>query len=84
MWPFSKNQPKKPEEWLTLEQAGEVTKIFYADHDANCWYACALLPNHEGVRIAAASQQEATELASALAQEVFAKTGRRFTVQEGP
>ena len=83
MWPFSKPE-SKTKEWLALKQAREVTRIFYADHDSNCWYACALLAGHDGVRIATSSKEEAIELASTLAGEVLAKTGKRISIAEGP
>jgi hypothetical protein len=83
MWPFSKTE-EPPREWLTPEQAKAVTRIFYADHDANCWYACALLPSREGVRLAVSSEAEAIETATALAQEVLAKSGRTLAVEAGP
>lgn len=71
-------------DWLTPEQAKVVTRIFYADHHANCWYACALLPSCEGVRLAVSSEAEAIEAAAALGQEVFAKAGRTLAVEAGP
>lgn len=83
MWPFSK--PKaKADGWLTPEQARAVTQVFYAEHDANCWYACARLPGGEGVRIATSSKEEAIELAGALVSEIAAKSGRSLAAGEGP
>ena len=83
MWPFSKTKGP-PKDWLTESQAKEVARIFYRDHDANCWYACAMLARGDGVRIAAPSRAEAIELANALADEVFLKSGRRLQGREEP
>lgn len=83
MWPFKKREVG-PEDWLSPEQARAVVKIFYADHDANCWYACARLPNGDGVRVAASSPEEAMSLAAALASEVRSKSGRVIAVEAGP
>ena len=85
MWPFSRTAkvPPRPKTWLTPEQAREVRKIFYADHDANCWYACARL-DADGIRLAVSSKEEAIAAARELSEEVFALTGRRLPVEEGP
>ncbi len=78
MWPFSKRQARPPG-WLTDAQARDVVRIYYRDHDANCWYACALLASGEGVRIAASS--EAMTTAHSLREEVALKSGRTLPVQ---
>jgi len=83
MWPFRKREVV-PEDWLSRDQARVVVKIFYADHDANCWYACARLPNGDGVRVAASSKEEAMGLAASLASEVRSKSGRVIAIEEGP
>jgi hypothetical protein len=81
MWPFSKSETR-PEGWLTVSQARKVTKVFYRDHDVNCWYACAQWPNDDGIRIATASKADALRIANDLVAEVFLKSGRRLEARE--
>lgn len=77
MWPFSKTE-EPPKSWLTPEQANVVTKIFYADHDTNCWYACALLPSREGIRLAVSSEAEAIEVARRWRGKFWPSRGERW------
>ena len=81
MWPFTKSK-ECPKSWLTESQAREVVRIFYRDHDSNCWYACARLPAQDDLRIAASSKEEARKLADALAEEIFLRTRRRLPARE--
>ena len=80
MWPFSKKKPE-PRGWLTVEQARQVTEIYYAERDVGCWFACAAIPGEGSVRLATSTEQEAAQTAKELADEVFAKSGRRLPVR---
>lgn len=82
MWPFSRSSSRVGN-WLTPSQAQQAIKVYYTDLDEGCWFAAVLLPQDEAIRLAVSTEEEARETAQALADEVFAKSGRRLSIQKG-
>lgn len=69
---------------LPLDKVRRVTRIYYADHELDNWFACAQLTAGGNVdyRLATASRSEAIATARAMAAEVLQATGRIIRVEQ--
>ncbi len=82
MWPFSKRNGRAGN-WLSQAQAQQAVKIYYASLDEGCWFGAVYFTEDDSFRLSASSKEDAIQTAQTLADEVFAKSGRRLPIQEG-
>ena len=70
-------------EFLSDAQLATVVDIYYADHDANCWYVGVKFEKEETLRVAVDGEAAALDLARTIAADVEKFNHRTVPVRLG-